>query len=147
MKLSCGILPYKIDNGKIKVYLSRFGGPFWKNKKRSWGIIKGEVKEGESCLNGAKREFFEETGKRADGDFTDLGEAKSSNKIIRVFALKGDFDTKINSNLAEVKYKGEIFKFPEIDRVEWFDIDKAKKRIVKSQEIFLERLERMVAGE
>ncbi len=141
MKLSCGILPYKIENGKIKVYLSHFGGPFWKNKKRSWGIIKGEAEDKEDCLKTAKREFFEETGKKIEGDFIDLGETKTSNKIIHIFAIEKDLDTDIKSNLVKLEYKGKLFEFPEIDEVKWFNLEEAKEKIVKSQEVFLERLD------
>ncbi|SMC08549.1 NUDIX domain-containing protein [Nitratiruptor tergarcus] len=140
MKRSAGILPYRIKNGVVEVYLGHFGGPFWKNKERSWGIIKGEVNPGESDLDAAKREFFEETGKEIAGEFIDLGEAKTSNKILHIFAVQKDLDTHIRSNLVTMEYKGRVLKFPEIDQATWMDIEEAKKKIVKSQEIFLQRL-------
>ena len=146
MKRSAGILPFKFEGGRLLVYLGHFGGPFWKKKKRSWGIIKGEVAEGESDLEAAKREFYEETGKSIEGEFLDLGEAKSSNKILHIFAINADLDTSIRSNTVRIEYKGRVLTFPEIDRAAWMDIDEARERIVSSQEIFLQRLAATVAS-
>ena len=144
MKRSAGILPYRIEDGRLQVYLGHLGGPFWKRKKRSWGIIKGEVQVGEEDLEAAKREFWEETGKRIDGAFLDLGEAKSSNKILHIFAISTHLDTDIRSNMVEMHYRGKVLRFPEIDEAKWFDIEEAKERIIASQRIFLDRLERSV---
>ena len=53
------------------------GGPFWAKKDAgSWSIPKGLADEGEDLLAAAKREFLEETGMAADGDFLDLGAHK-----------------------------------------------------------------------
>ena len=142
MKLSAGILPYKIENGKVFVYLGHFGGPFWKKKLRSWGAIKGEVKEGESLIEAAKREFLEETGKKIDGDFFDLGEVKTSSKTIHLFAVKiPNLNTNIHSNLVTMSYKGKTLTFPEINKARWFLLDEAKNIILTSQLPFLKRLQ------
>lgn len=144
MKISAGILPFKCYKGDLKVFLIHMGGPFWKNRDDgAWSIVKGEVKEGENILDAAKREFFEETGKKIDGDFIDLGEIKASNKIIHIFAINKDLDTDIKSNCFELEWplkSGKIQKFPEADRAKWFDINEANRKIVKSQKVFLERL-------
>lgn len=144
MKISAGILPFKIEKGVLKVFLVHMGGPFWAKKDNgAWSIAKGEVKKDENILDGAKREFFEETGKKIDGKFIDLGEYKTSNKILHIFAIKKDVDTDIKSNYFELEWppkSGKIQKFPEVDRAEWFDIDTAYEKIVKSQKVFLDRL-------
>ena len=145
MKRSAGILPFRMKDGRLEVFLGRFGGPFWKKRRRSWGIIKGEVEEGESDLEAAKREFFEETRKRIEGDFIDLGEVKTSNKIVHVYAVKADLDTDIQSNEVQMEYRGRVLRFPEIEEARWFGLDEAKKRIVKSQAFFLDRLSSIVA--
>ncbi len=144
MKKSAGILPFKIKSGKLFVYLGHFGGPFWTKKKRSWGVIKGEVESNESDLEAAKREFYEETGKRIDGEFIDLGEFKTSNKILHIFAIQTDLDTDIHSNTVQMEYKGRTLEFPEIDRVQWWPIEEAKEVIVASQLPVLEHLERII---
>ncbi|WP_187647578.1 NUDIX domain-containing protein [Nitrosophilus labii] len=144
MKISAGILPFKCHKGDLKVFLIHMGGPFWKNRDDgAWSIVKGEVREGENILVAAKREFFEETGKKIEGDFIDLGEIKASNKIIHIFAINKDLDTDIKSNYFELEWppkSGKIQKFPEADRAKWFDINEANRKIVKSQKVFLERL-------
>lgn len=140
MKRSAGILPCRKKDGKIEVFLGHLGGIFWKNKKRSWGIIKGEVKEGESDEEAAKREFFEETGKRVEAGLIDLGEIRTRSKILHIFAIKQDLTTDIRSNMVTVEYKGKKFTFPEIDGARWFEIDEAKEVIIASQKPFLERV-------
>ncbi|WP_281951648.1 NUDIX domain-containing protein [Nitrosophilus kaiyonis] len=149
MKISAGILPFKKENNKLKVFLVHMGGPFWaKRDSGAWSIPKGEIKEDESLLEAAKREFFEETGKKIDGDFIDLKDAKTSNKIIHIFAINKDIDTDIKSNFFEIEWppnSGKIKKFPEVDKAKWFDIDKAYEKIVKSQRVFLDRLKKIIA--
>ncbi len=142
MKKSAGILPFR-KKDEIEVFLAHMGGPFWRKKKRSWSIVKGEVREGEDLLKAAKREFFEETSKKIDGEFIYLGSAKSSNKILYVWAVESDIDTDIKSNTFEMEWplgSGEIRSFPEVDRAKWFKLKEAKEVIVSYQEVFLDRL-------
>jgi 8-oxo-dGTP pyrophosphatase MutT (NUDIX family) len=40
---------------------------------RKWSFPKGKIEDGESVLNCAKREFFEETGRKLDGTETCVG--------------------------------------------------------------------------
>jgi len=144
MKISAGILPFKIENGVLKIFLVHMGGPFWAKKDiGAWSIAKGIIKEGEDVLEGAKREFFEETGKKIEGDFIDLGEFKTDGKVLHIFAINKDLDTHIKSNFFELEWppkSKKIQKFPEVDKAQWFDIDTAYQKIVKSQRIFLDRL-------
>ena len=126
--------------------MAHFGGPFWKNKKRSWGIVKGELEQDEEPLEAAKREFYEETGKEIDGKFIDLGEVRASGKVNRVFAVQADLDTQIRSNTFTLEWppkSGKMVEFPEIDKAAWFDLEDAKEVIVASQIPFLERLAKM----
>ncbi len=146
MKKSAGILPFRVKNGRVEVFLAHFGGPFWKNKKRSWGIVKGELEQDEEPLEAAKREFYEETGKEIDGKFIDLGEVRASGKVNRVFAVQADLDTQIRSNTFTLEWppkSGKMVEFPEIDKAAWFDLEDAKEVIVASQIPFLERLAKM----
>ena len=145
MRRSAGILPFRFKDGRLQVYLGHFGGPFWRHKARSWGIIKGEVEE-QSDLEAAKREFAEETGKDLAGEFIDLGEFHTPNKILHIFAIQTDLDTDIVSNMVEVEYKGRKLRFPEIDRAAWMDIDEALSKIVASQEQVLRKLQELLDG-
>ena len=94
-KISAGILLFRETPAGVEVMLVHPGGPFWAKKDAgSWSIPKGLADEGEDLLAAAKREFLEETGMAADGDFLDLGAHKQpAGKTIVAWACEGDFDT------------------------------------------------------
>ena len=74
-KRSAGILMYRQTHGGIELLLVHPGGPFWAKKDwGAWSIPKGEYGEDEDPLTVARREFEEETGARAHGDFLALGD-------------------------------------------------------------------------
>ncbi len=150
MLKSAGILLYRVKNGKLEVLLVHPGGPFWAKKDYgAWSIPKGLVGEGEEVFGAAKREFKEETGFEADGKFLDLGEIlQPSRKSVHVWAVEGDLDTsKISSNTFEIEWpknSGLLKRYPEVDRAEWFELNEAKRKILKGQIGFLERLAKML---
>lgn len=143
---SGGILLFKYIDGRLQVMLVHPGGPFWAKKDEgAWSISKGLFEENEVALEAAKREFKEETGFDVDGEFIELGEIKQpSKKIVHAWALERDADvTKIESNtftLEWPKNSGNVKEYPEIDKGEWFDIDEAKRKILKGQVEFIDRL-------
>lgn len=145
-KHSAGILLFRFKNGKLEVMLVHPGGPFWAKKDEgAWSIPKGLIEEKENPLDAAKREFKEETGFEVDGDFIELGEIRQpSGKIIHIWALEKDLDvTKIVSNtftLEWPKNSGKVREYPEVDKAGWFDIEQAKKKIVKGQRGFIDKL-------
>lgn len=148
MRISAGILPYRRRHGKLELYLVHMGGPFWRNKKRAWSIVKGEVAEGESLLDAAIREFREETSHSVDGTFVSLGSHKSSGKEIHVWAVEADPPTEIRSNTFVLEWpphSGEKVSFPEVDRAAWFAPEAAREVVVESQIPFIERLEEKLA--
>ncbi len=144
MKRSAGILPYRFRDGKLQVFLGHLGGPFWARKRRSWGIIKGEIEENESPLQAAKREFLEETGQQVEGELIDLGEVCTKSKCNHIFAIEADLPEKVHSNKVRMHLGEKELTFPEIDRVRWMDLDEARERIIASQIPFLERLVQVV---
>lgn len=145
-KRSAGVLLFRRAGGEIEVLLAHPGGPFWKNKDDgAWSIPKGEYADDEDPLAAAKREFGEETGLTPSGDFFPLGEIRQpAGKIVSAWALEGDFDTKLlRSNtfsLPSPPRSGKLREFPEIDRAEWFPLDIARRKILKGQAEFLDRL-------
>jgi predicted NUDIX family NTP pyrophosphohydrolase len=148
MKTSAGILPFRRKPG-LELYLVHMGGPYWRNKTRSWSIVKGEVEEGEDLLQAAKREFHEETGQEINGEFLSLGEVKTSGKTIYAWAVEAEPSTKITSNTFTIEWppkSGKTAQFPEVDKAAWFDPETAKEVIVKSQLPFLERVVVLVTG-
>ena len=95
----------------------------------------------------ALREFAEETGHAPpDGPFLEVGEIRQkSGKCVLGWAAEGDLDpAAAYSNRYEMKWppgSGRIQSFPEIDRVEWFGMDEARRRLKAAQVPFLDRLE------
>jgi predicted NUDIX family NTP pyrophosphohydrolase len=145
---SSGLLLFRFRNrnSQLQVLLVHPGGPFWAKKDEgAWSIPKGLIDEDESQLAAARREFQEETGFSADGKFIDLGELRQpSRKIIHAFALEKDLDeTEAVSNKFSMEWpkdSGIVMEYPEIDRAGWFDITLARKKILKGQAAFLDRL-------
>jgi len=150
-KHSAGLVIYRRRNAALEILLVHPGGPFWARKDLgAWSIPKGEFDPAseEDALSAAKREFEEETGYTASGEFVPLTEIRqSSAKIIHAWAVEGDFDASgVRSNTFSMEWpprSGRIGEFPEVDRAEWFPIAEAKQRIVRGQLGFLEQLERL----
>ncbi|MGZ8144241.1 MAG: NUDIX domain-containing protein, partial [Methylosarcina sp.] len=122
------------------------GGPFWAAKDEgAWSIPKGLIEDNEEPLAAARREFKEETGFDAEGEFIELGRLKQpSRKFVHVWAVECDLDVaRIVSNLFVLEWpkkSGKLREFPEIDRGEWFDLTEARIRIQKGQSGFLDIL-------
>jgi predicted NUDIX family NTP pyrophosphohydrolase len=131
---------------EVDVFLVHPGGPFWvKKDEGSWSIPKGEYEEGEESLDVARREFLEETGFEVNGDFVEVGQIKQAGgKVVMAWAVEGDFDPALlRSNTFEMEWpprSGRMQKFPEVDRGEWFSVDAARVKILKSQEPLLDML-------
>lgn len=145
-KHSAGILLFRFRNEKLEVMLVHPGGPFWAKKDNgAWSIPKGLFEENEKPMDAAKREFKEETGFEVDGEFIELGELKQpSKKIVRAWALEKDLDeAKVMSNTFTLEWprnSGRVQEYPEIDKAGWFDIEQAKKKILKGQIGFIDKL-------
>ena len=137
---------YRRTNGELEVFLVHPGGPFWAGKDAgAWTVPKGEYVDGEAALDAAKREFTEETGFVARGEFIDLGVVRqASGKLVNAWAFEGDCDPReLKSNFCTVEWpprSGKRIEIPEVDRGEWFRVEDARKRILKSQVGFLDVL-------
>lgn len=149
MKTSAGIMLYKKENGILKVFLVHPGGPFWAKKDEgAWGISKGLVEEGEDLKEAAIREVKEELGVDINIDsskLVELGHVKQrSDKIVYAFAYLADFnDIEVKSNTIYIEWppkSGKQMEIPEVDNGKWFDIKRARTKIMSYQLPFLERL-------
>ena len=146
-KTSAGLLLYRETFGSLEVLLVHPGGPFWNKKDDgAWSIPKGELEAGEDPLEAARRELAEETGASARGEAIPLGALKQSGgKIVQAWAVRGDFDPDLlrsNTFLLEWPPKsGRMREFPEVDRVGWFAMEIAKRKILKGQTGFLDVLQ------
>jgi len=151
-RTSAGILLWRRRADCVEVLLAHQGGPFWTKKDLGhWTIPKGEVEPGEELVDVARREFQEETG-HAVGDvaLVDLGQIRQkSGKTVFAWGANGDLDPSTAvSNTYEMEWpprSGRIQSFPEIDRVEWFDLGEARRKLKAAQVPFLDRLEPTIA--
>jgi predicted NUDIX family NTP pyrophosphohydrolase len=150
-RVSAGILLFREREGRLEVLLGHPGGPFFAKKDEgSWTVLKGEADPGEELPAVARREFAEETGQEPPDDtMLELGEVRQrGGKAVVAWALAGDLDpVTARSNTFEMEWpprSGRPRAFPEIDRVEWFDLETARQKILPAQVPFLERLEREV---
>lgn len=152
-KRSAGLLMYRRTNGELEVFLVHPGGPFWAGKDAgAWTVPKGEYVEGEAALDAAKREFTEETGFLAKGEFIDLGVVRqASGKLVNAWAFEGDCDpSKLKSNFCEIEWpprSGRKMEIPEVDRGAWFTLAVARRAILKSQQAFLDVLAEKVQSD
>ena len=152
-RTSAGILLWRSREGRLEVLLAHQGGPFWAKKDLGhWTIPKGEVEPGEELVAVARREFAEETGHEApDRPLVELGEiTQKSGKLVLGWAVEGDLDPSTAvSNTYEMEWpprSGVVRAFPEIDRVEWFALGEARRRLKAAQVPFLDRLEAALAA-
>lgn len=150
-EVSAGILAFR-RNRSLELLLAHPGGPYWRNKDEgAWSIPKGVVVSGD-VLACAKREFNEETGLVAEGPLTALTPLRQkSGKIVHAFALEADFDiTVFSSNKFELEWpprSGKIQSFPEVDRIAYFDVVTARRKILPGQKAFIEELVKKLDGE
>jgi predicted NUDIX family NTP pyrophosphohydrolase len=145
-KQSAGLLMYRHRNEAPEVFLVHPGGPFWAKKDLgAWTIPKGEYAVDEEPLAAARREFEEETGFTANGEFLDLGAIKQAGgKLVRVWAFEGDCDPNaLVSNRFQMEWpprSGRLTEFREVDRGAWFSLAEAADRILASQKPLLNLL-------
>jgi predicted NUDIX family NTP pyrophosphohydrolase len=146
-RTSAGILLWRRTGGELEVLLAHPGGPFWARKDHGhWTVPKGEIELGEELEAVARREFAEETGHAVpDGALIQLGEiTQKSGKRVVAWAAEGELDPQAAvSNTYEMEWpprSGRMQRFPEIDRVEWFGLPEARRRLKAAQVPFLDRL-------
>jgi predicted NUDIX family NTP pyrophosphohydrolase len=151
---SAGLLLYRRSGtGEVEVLLAHPGGPVWsKRDAGAWTLPKGEIEEGEEPLAVAYREFEEEVGQAAPaGKPITLGEIRQKGgKVVTAWAVEGDLDpATARSNTFPFEWpprSGRWITVPEIDRVEWFSPDEARRRLKDTQVPLVDRLVEHLAG-
>jgi predicted NUDIX family NTP pyrophosphohydrolase len=150
---SAGLLLFRRRDGQVEVLVGHMGGPFWARKDAgAWTIPKGEHDDDEDPHDAAIREFTEEIGvvpPVGPGPDLDLGEVRQrAGKVVRAWAREGDVDAaSAVSNLVEVEWpprSGRRVTFPELDRVSWLPLDRARELVVAAQSELLDRLGQML---
>lgn len=133
----------------LELLLVHPGGPFWAKKDvGAWSVPKGEVEEGEDPRACALRELGEELGQVPEFDpdsLIDLGSVRQkAGKTVHAWAAEADFDPALlSSNTFRMEWpprSGVEREFPEIDRVEWFEPDAARERLLEAQAALVDRL-------
>ena len=143
-EVSAGILVFRRKR-RLELLLAHPGGPYWRSKDDgAWSIPKGNVESGD-LLACAKREFNEETGLVADGKFVALSPLRQkSGKTVYAFALEADFDiAAFSSNTFEMEWpphSGKHQSFPEVDRIAYFSLATARRKILPGQRAFIDEL-------
>lgn len=143
-EISAGILAFR-RKPRLELLLAHPGGPYWRSKDEgAWSIPKGNVESGD-LLVCAKREFNEETGLVATGPFVALAPLRQkSGKLVHAFAIEADFDvSNFSSNMFEMEWpprSGNRASFPEIDRIAYFSVLMARKKILPGQRAFIDEL-------
>ncbi|MFK4145991.1 NUDIX domain-containing protein [Streptomyces sp. NPDC004065] len=144
---SAGLLLYRRAGDGLEVLLGHMGGPLWTRREAgAWTVPKGEYEPDEPAWDAARREFREELGLAPpDGEPLPLGEVRQRNgKVVTAWAVEGDLDPEsIVPGTFRMEWpprSGNVREFPEIDRVAWFGLDRARQVIVTAQAAFLDRL-------
>jgi predicted NUDIX family NTP pyrophosphohydrolase len=147
VRRSAGLLLHRPGDGGTEVLLGHMGGPFYARRDAgAWTIPKGEYDPAEPAWEAARREFEEELGLPPPaGEAVPLGEVRQSGgKVVTAWAVEADLDP---ATIAPGTFRmewpprsGRIEEFPELDRVAWFTVERAREVIVKAQAAFLDRL-------
>ncbi|MFF7828216.1 NUDIX domain-containing protein [Streptomyces rochei] len=147
MRRSAGLLLHRPGVEGTEVLLGHMGGPFYARRDAgAWTIPKGEYAPAEPAWEAARREFEEELGlPPPEGEAVPLGEVRQAGgKVVTAWAVAADLDP---ATVAPGTFRmewpprsGRIVEFPELDRVAWFRVDRAREVIVKAQAAFLDRL-------
>lgn len=146
-EVSAGLMMYKFNDRKLKIFLVHPGGPYFKNKDNGyWSIPKGLIEKDEDYLKAAIREFKEETSFNVEEEYVSLGNIKQkSGKIVHAWAFNGNIsdDNQIVSNKCDLEWpprSGTHIQIPEVDDGKFFDIETAKIKINSAQVPLIERL-------
>lgn len=143
MKHSAALLLMRRTPAGLEVLLGHPGGPFWRRRDEgAWSIPKGLVRVGEPAQVAAFREFSEETGFAPVGHALALPPVRAGrNKPIHPFAMFGDLDPAAAvSNRVRLEWpkaSGRIWRFPELDRIAWFSLPDAARKILPLQKPIL----------
>ncbi|MDX3781024.1 NUDIX domain-containing protein [Streptomyces europaeiscabiei] len=146
-KRSAGLLLHRRTEHGVEVLLGHLGGPLFAHQDAgAWSVPKGEYQPDEPAWDAARREFQEELGLAPpEGEAVPLGEVRQKNgKIVTAWAIEADLDpATVVPGTFRMEWpprSGRIQEFPELDRVEWLTVERARAVLVPAQAEFLDRL-------
>ncbi|MFI8204288.1 NUDIX domain-containing protein [Streptomyces sp. NPDC085937] len=144
---SAGLLLFRRTGVGVEVLLGHMGGPFYARRDAgAWTVPKGEYEPDEPAWEAARREFEEELGlPPPDGEAVPLGEVRQSGgKTVTAWAVEADLDPAAvvpgTFTMEWPPRSGRTRDFPELDRVAWFSLERAREVVVSAQTAFLDRL-------
>ncbi|CAL9602217.1 NUDIX domain-containing protein [Streptomyces sp. enrichment culture] len=144
---SAGLLLFRRTGPEVEVLLGHMGGPYFARRDAgAWTVPKGEYAPDEPAWEAARREFEEELGVAPpDGEALPLGEVRQSGgKTVTVWAVEADLDPAAvvpgTFTMEWPPKSGRMREFPELDRVAWLTLERARAVIVSAQAAFLDRL-------
>jgi predicted NUDIX family NTP pyrophosphohydrolase len=152
-EVAAGLLVYRVIDAP-EILLTHPGGPYWsRTDEGSWSIptwpIPKRVAEAGDVVSCAQCEFAKEGGRIGNGEYIALEPVEQkSGKILQGFAVEADLNLKnFRSNdfsLEWPPYSGRWQTFPEIDRIEYFPLRTALRRMLPHQwPLLLELSERL----
>ena len=142
---------YRRVLGTVEIFLVHPGGPYWSKKNEgSWSIPKGEYETDEEPLVAAIREFQEETGFKVSEPLLELGSIRQkSGKLVLAWAFEGNGNpAELVSNTCEIEWpprSGKRMVIPEVDRGDWFSLDRARRFLRIEQTPLLDALTHQLA--
>nr|WP_203592680.1 MULTISPECIES: NUDIX domain-containing protein [unclassified Streptomyces] len=141
------MLLFRRTGPEVEVLLGHMGGPYFARRDAgAWTVPKGEYEPDEPAFDAARREFREELGVAPpDGPALPLGEVRQAGgKTVTVWAVEADLDPAAvvpgTFTMEWPPKSGRTREFPELDRVAWLPLDRARAVIVSAQTAFLDRL-------
>ncbi|MEU8591067.1 NUDIX domain-containing protein [Streptomyces sp. NPDC048664] len=144
---SAGLLLFRRTGHGPEVLLGHMGGPFFAGRDSgAWTVPKGEYGAEETPWDAARREFREELGlPPPPGRAVALGEVRQTGgKTVTAWAVEADLDPAAvvpgTFTMEWPPRSGRTREFPELDRVGWFGLGRARELIVTAQREFLDRL-------
>ncbi|MFJ9740699.1 NUDIX domain-containing protein [Streptomyces sp. NPDC101166] len=146
-KHSAGLLLFRHTDDGLEVLLGHMGGPYFAKKDAgAWTVPKGEYDPDEPAWDAARREFREELGlPPPDGEAVPLGRVRQTGgKVVTAWAVEADLDpAAVVPGTFVMQWppgSGRTAEFPELDRVAWLGLARARELIVTAQTAFLDRL-------
>ena len=150
---SAGLLVWRSGRAGPEFLLAHPGGPFWARRDAgAWTIPKGLIDAGEDPLSAARREFLEEVGIEAAGDFAPLAERRTkTGKTVLAWLVEADLDlAAFRSNSFEMEWprgSGRSIVVPECDRATYFGVPEALVKILDYQRGFIEEAVARLSGD
>ncbi|HTQ40016.1 MAG TPA: NUDIX domain-containing protein [Pirellulales bacterium] len=146
---SAGLLVYRRLGERLEVLLVHPSGNY--NRRAPWSIPKGLPDAGETLAAAAVRETLEETGVDVGQSETAAARVENTSSAQNLAPL-GHIDyTRSRKRVHAFAIAAPVNATPraaswEVDRAEFFPLDEAVRLIHPDQRLFLDRLEKLLAG-